>query len=162
MLKMNHRHQQGLSLLEAMIALVIISVGLLGIAALQNNALKQNNSAYWHSQAVWMAHDMAERIRANRSVINTYIGIDTTNNYNQDCQTATCSAADMINADAEDWKAAVETLPAGRGIIRNPVGAPNETEIVVMWDDEGTGAAGTDCGNDPTVDLACYAITLGP
>ncbi len=150
--------QRGLSLLEAMIALVIISVGLLGIAALQINALKQNNSAYWHSKAVWIAHDMAERMRANSSVTNDYIGIDTATPYAQDCQAAPCTPAQMVVADAADWKAMVETLPSGRGIIRNPVA--NETEIAVMWDDEGTGANGTNCGNDPDIDLTCYTITL--
>jgi len=158
MLNNSRQLQRGLSLLEAMIALIIISVGLLGIAALQINALKQNNSAYWHSQAVWMAHDMAERMRANSSVTGDYVGIDTANNYAQDCQTAACTAANMVTADAADWKAMIETLPAGRGIIRNP--NANETEIAVMWDDEGTGATGTGCGNDPTVDLTCYTITL--
>jgi len=141
MLTNSRFRQQGLSLLEAMIALVIISVGLLGIAALQINALKQNNSAYWHSKAVWIAHDMAERMRANSSVTNDYVGIDTSNAY----------------AHAE-WKAMVETLPAGRGIIRSPVAG--ETEVAVMWDDEGTGATGTNCSNDPSVDLTCYTITL--
>ncbi len=156
---MIQKQQAGLSLLEAMIALVIISVGLLGIAALQINALKQNNSAYWHSQAVWMAHDMAERMRANSSVIATdYVGIDTSNTYAQDCQTAACTPTQMAIADAADWKAQVETLPAGRGIVRNT--NPGETEIAVMWDDEGTGASGTNCGNDPSVDLTCYTITL--
>lgn len=156
---MSRQKQSGLSLLEAMIALVIISVGLLGIAALQINALKQNNSAYWNSQAVWMAHDMAERMRANSSVIDTdYVGIDTSNAYAQDCQTAACTPAQLAIADAADWKAQVETLPAGRGIIRNP--NAGETEIAVMWDDEGTGATGTACGNDPAVDLTCYTITL--
>ena len=158
MLKNSRLNQQGLSLLEAMIALVIISVGLLGIAALQINALKQNNSAYWHSKAVWIAHDMAERMRANSSVTNDYVGIDTNNTYAQDCETAACTPAAMVTADAAEWKAMVETLPAGRGIIRSPVAG--ETEVAVMWDDEGTGATGTNCGNDPSVDLTCYTITL--
>jgi type IV pilus assembly protein PilV len=152
MLKPQASRQQGLSLLEAMIALVIISVGLLGIAALQINALKQNNSAYWHSKAVWIAHDMAERMRANNSAIGAYHTIDTANAYAQDCETTACTPANMVIADAAEWKAMVETLPAGRGTISQPT--TGKTEITVMWDDEGKG--GTNCSNG----LTCYTITL--
>jgi len=155
---LNLKHQTGLSLIESMVALLVISIGLLGIAALQLNSLKQNSSAFWHSQAVLIAHDMADRVRANRVEAANYIGIDTRNEYNQDCMGTPCNTDQMRLADATDWAAGLTLIPAGRGIIRAPVA--DQLDIVVMWDDEGTGATGTACGTDPKEDLTCYTVTM--
>ena len=57
------RQQHGVSLVESMIALLVISIGLLGIAALQVTSISQNSSAFHHSQAVWAAYDMSDRIQ---------------------------------------------------------------------------------------------------
>jgi type IV pilus assembly protein PilV len=64
----------------------------------------------------------------------------------------------MVISDAVDWSTIVQNLPAGRGIISSP--SASELVIAVMWDDEGTGATGTNCGTDPAVDLTCYSVTL--
>jgi type IV pilus assembly protein PilV len=149
--------QQGLTLVEAMIALLVISIGLLGIASLQLTAMNQNASSLNHSQAVWIAYNMSDRIRANISEFDNYNGIDTTNTYAQDCITATCSNAQMREADAADWSTMVGNLPGGRGIITNNA---DGLLVTVMWDDDGTGANGTNCGPDPEVDLTCYTLAV--
>ncbi|WP_448089411.1 type IV pilus modification protein PilV [Pseudomonas azerbaijanoccidentalis] len=57
--------QDGMTLIEVLVALVILSVGLLGAAAFQLNALKYTDSARMTSQASFIAYDMMDRIRAN-------------------------------------------------------------------------------------------------
>ena len=57
--------QEGMTLIEVLVALLILSVGLLGAAALQLNALKYTDSARMTSQASFIAYDMMDRIRAN-------------------------------------------------------------------------------------------------
>ncbi len=57
-------HERGSSLIEVLIAVVIISVGLLSVAALQTMALKSNQGSYYRSQATFLAYDLADRIRA--------------------------------------------------------------------------------------------------
>ncbi|WP_448109362.1 type IV pilus modification protein PilV [Pseudomonas azerbaijanoccidentalis] len=60
------RHaQDGMTLIEVLVALLILSVGLLGAAAFQLNALKYTDSARMTSQASFIAYDMMDRIRAN-------------------------------------------------------------------------------------------------
>lgn len=60
------RHaQEGMTLIEVLVALLILSVGLLGAAAFQLNALKYTDSARMTSQASFIAYDMMDRIRAN-------------------------------------------------------------------------------------------------
>ena len=156
----NITKQSGVTLIESMIALLVISVGLLGIAGLQIHALKQNSSAYWHTQAVLAAYNMADRIRANKIAIASYDGADTSSAADQDCISTACSTEEIRNADVADWKALIAVLPSGKGIVRSP--DDDQLDIVVMWDDEGTGATGEDCGTDHSAsgDLSCYTITM--
>ena len=57
--------QQGMTLIEVLVALLILTVGLLGAAAVQINALKYTESSRMTSQASFIAYDMMDRIRAN-------------------------------------------------------------------------------------------------
>ena len=57
--------QNGMTLVEVLVALVILGVGLLGAAAFQLNALKYTDSARMTSQASFIAYDLMDRIRAN-------------------------------------------------------------------------------------------------
>ncbi|WP_347928847.1 type IV pilus modification protein PilV [Pseudomonas helvetica] len=59
------RAQDGMTLIEVLVALLILSVGLLGAAATQLNALKYTDSSLMSSQASFIAYDMMDRIRAN-------------------------------------------------------------------------------------------------
>lgn len=59
------RTQEGMTLIEVLVALVILGVGLLGAAAFQLNALKYTDSSRMTSQASFIAYDMLDRIRAN-------------------------------------------------------------------------------------------------
>ena len=86
-----------------------------------------------------------------------YIGVDTNLSYSRDCVSATCSTNQMVTADAEQWSTQIQNLPGGRGLI---TGNPNQLLITVMWDDEGTGAIGTNCSGNPLNDLTCYTVTL--
>lgn len=157
-----NKTQRGVTLVEAMIALLVISIGLLGIASLQLTAMSQNTSSLNHSQAVWIANNMADRIRANVCDINQapiYNGIDTNNGYSQDCSGNFCNALQMVTADADDWTDMVQTLPGGRGTV---VFNNNVLTVSVMWDDDGSGANGTGCNPANANDLTCYRVAVAP
>jgi len=149
--------QQGLTMVESLVALVVISIGLLGIAALQLTSMKNNSSALQHSKAVWAGYNMADRIRSNGLRFADYAGIDTDASYAQDCMSSACNDAQMVTADAAEWTDKVRELPGGRGLVS---GDPTRLIVTVMWDDEGTGASGTGCSGNAQVDLTCYQITL--
>jgi len=61
----NQHAQEGMTLIEVLVALVILTVGLLGAAAIQLNALKYTDSSRMTSQASFIAYDIMDRIRAN-------------------------------------------------------------------------------------------------
>ncbi len=75
-----HPHSHGFTLLEVLVALVIFSVGLLGLAGLQMSSVRSNSSAQYRTQATLVLQDLAERMHANTAAVgtNTYSGIDFT------------------------------------------------------------------------------------
>lgn len=156
---LNYRlnRQSGMGMIESLIALLVISIGLLGIAALQISSLQQSSSANWHSQAVWYSYEMTDRINANRSAFAAYNNIDTADDPSQDCQTGTCTPAQMVVADAAEWKTLVSNLPQGRGFVSQTV--PGLLVVSVMWDD---GADTSNCtnGEADSTGMTCFSVTI--
>ena len=152
------KNQQGLGMIEALISLLIISIGLLGIAALQITSMQNSASANWHSMAVWYSYEMTDRISANgTNNFLLYNGIDTDNGYSMDCQALPCTADQMVEADATDWTNMVQNLPNGRGVIR--ADASNNLQVSVIWDDN---SAENNCTNgEPAgANQSCYTVTV--
>ena len=65
----------GFTLIEVLIAMLVLAVGLLGLAGLQATSLRNNQSAYNRSQATQLAYDIADRMRANSAGIASYTAI---------------------------------------------------------------------------------------
>ena len=61
------KRHQGVSLLEIMIAVLVLSIGILGMATLQLQALKSNQSALTRTEATQFGYMIADMMRANRS-----------------------------------------------------------------------------------------------
>jgi type IV pilus modification protein PilV len=61
--------QHGFTLVEVLVTVVILAVGLLGLAGLQAVSMRNNHSAYERTQAVQLAYDMADRVRANTPAV---------------------------------------------------------------------------------------------
>lgn len=69
-MKIKSLHQQkGLNLLEILIAALVLSIGLLGLASLQMGSLKTTQNAAFRQQATFIIYELVERMRANRSAV---------------------------------------------------------------------------------------------
>jgi type IV pilus assembly protein PilV len=158
----------GFTLLEVMIALVIFSVGLLGLAGIQAIALKNNSTAYMRTIAMQQSYNMSDLIRAHKSadgsIVSTFSNLTTTllsapsKDCNADDNTTNCAPSEMAQFDIYHWQKGLELeLPSGKGQVTL---TGNIYEIIIMWDEENTGATGTDCGDDADVDLKCYATHI--
>ncbi|MFG6667647.1 type IV pilus modification protein PilV [Halomonas sp. HNIBRBA4712] len=100
--------QRGISLIESLVAMLIMSVGLLGVVALQTNSLSQQRSAYLETQATNMAQDMMDRIRANRSEASAY-SLD----FGEDS-----SGTGLVANDTATWISDLNAvLPGGEGKV---------------------------------------------
>ena len=127
--------QRGFTLIEILVAMVVLAIGLLGLAGLQSTALQFTSSAYLRSQATSLAYDMADRMRVNRqaALAGDY---DPENLENPPPACAVVALAGTIAAqDILAWRNALAcTLPLGTGSITRTAGA-NVFTIVVQWDD---------------------------
>ena len=94
----------GFSLIESLIALIIVSIGLLGLAALQTVALRNTQTANIASQATISAHDMIERMRANPTGMRSKTYNIPTPTANSDCYTTTgCTPDELAKNDTYEW-----------------------------------------------------------
>lgn len=136
--------QRAFTLLEVLVALVVLSIGLLGISKLVLVSSRGNDSAYMRSQATALAYTILDSMRANRQAAmngdyNVSIG---TYSSSQNCLTATCDASQAAVADLASWKNTLATqLPSGDGSIATGTengadGLPRTTAtITVQWND---------------------------
>lgn len=69
---MKRKAQSGFTLIEALIAILVFSVGLIGMAGLMLVSVRTNHSAYLRTQATFLAESLADRVRSNRSRIADY------------------------------------------------------------------------------------------
>jgi type IV pilus assembly protein PilV len=163
----------GFTLIEVLIAMLILAIGLLGLAGLQTSNIRSNLAAYNHGQAVQLLYDIADRMRANNcnptSTITCNIPpyanadaayvIGNTNTLgstvNAACtQTATptsCTPTILAGNDLIEWNNAISaTLPMGRGCITTANGI---FTLYITWDDDRSGtivsdvAVPTGCAN---------------
>jgi len=151
---------RGFTLLEILIAVVVLSIGLLGIAGLQALGQRSNHSAYLRSQATALAYDMIDRMRANKAGIKggDYNAVDTTaNTYtNPGCDSSTCDSSQMAQYDMYDWQQELSNqLPTGNGTVQG-AGTGSDFTVTVMWDDDRNGSTSLVCG---TGTLKCFSVT---
>jgi type IV pilus assembly protein PilV len=143
-----HRRMAGVSIIEALVALVIISVGMLGIAGLYLTSMQAGRSANLRMQAVNLATDMADHIRANKNGKANYKAAATDKGTQHDCATVTCSKVQIAENDIFEWKRAISAaLPANANgtltytdvVDPSPlVKMPDICELVITWREAGS------------------------
>ena len=132
------RLARGVTLIEVLVALVILSVGLLGFARLQAANLTLNNEAWLRSTATILASDLLDRARGNPDQVNVG-GYDTAwgtaHAMATNCQTQSCTPAELANFDMAQWKAELASaLPQGAGnVSRDNSVTPFELVVQVRW-----------------------------
>lgn len=96
--------QKGFTLIEVLVALVVMSIGLLGLAALQLQGMKYNSDAYFRTQATTLAYDMIDRMRANATAARSGLYAATAAPTSAtNCETSACSAAQVAQYDLHRW-----------------------------------------------------------
>ena len=126
------RKDRGFTLIEVMIAMVVLSFGLLAIAAMQDMAMGRNVDANELSIVTNLAADMVERIQYNRSNVTAYAGLDTSN-----AATRPPTSQPMARGDYDQWttRLAASRLDGIRGIVSVTALGPadlNQSQVTVQ------------------------------
>lgn len=129
--------QRGFTLVETLVAMLVISIGMLGIAALYVEGLRAGRTSVYRMAAIGLASDMADRIRANPAAGNAYANAGAANDCAGDA--ADFTPAELAADDVFCWQQTIQAqLPAGNGVIAVVPGAGSNTyTISVTWSEPG-------------------------
>lgn len=153
--------QRGVSLIEVLVAVMIFTIGLVGLAGLLIMATRSNQAAYLRTQAVYLAHNMADRMSANPVAV--WDGSYNSDNYptatsvTTKCDlTSSCAPDDLATHDMQMWSTQLTTfLPSATAKIECANGSAGFTPssaqygmrppyggnciMTITWAERGTG-----------------------
>lgn len=151
------RCHRGMTLVEVLVAAVVIGIGLMGVAALQVAALQGSSNAQFRSKATDLTSSLSDRIRANLTALNDYTTAVAGNcagtvpaaicAMHPDHTTngaADCSSTEMATYDLWEIRCKLEnTLPGGQLTVACPGGCPALTpmQINISWQTQNADAA---------------------
>ena len=130
------KKNRGFSMIEVLFALLILAIGLFGMASLMMTSMKSNQSAAVRSQATWLAYDIIERMRLNTDTA-TGGGYDITAADTADdvddpgCKDTGCSATATAQLDLWEWKSQLEQTGLSGAVQRTG----NTMTVTITWQD---------------------------
>lgn len=184
------RRQRGVSLIEVLVAMLIVSLGVLAMAGLLATASRYGRTSEFRAVATLLANDMADRIRANKAaLLESTSAYDMTGDYSSwadepadaaDCvDTSECKADEIAALDRAAWGQSVFAgLPGGAGFVSvseamagGAIGRNFTVDIWVAWLDPDadtdlpTAEDGKECppafqGQDPQPRCAFFRVGL--
>ncbi len=133
-MQMTRSNQTGVTFIEVLVAVVVLSVGFLATSRMQIMGMRYNQSAFMKSQASIMASSIADRMRANDDGVNAglYNAINTSSlPGDPGCITSGCNSNQLAQLDIHQWgQTLADGLPDGVGTVTNNAGL---FQIDVSW-----------------------------
>lgn len=153
-------HTGGFSLIEVLVAMLIVAVGILGVAGLQITSLHLNQSAMFRSEALQMGNDLIDRMRANgiQDYAPAPVLLTDAPGASLNCSSASCTPDELAGYDLTWWKCSINStldealgtqfpacanlgvsgsLPLGAGAVSKQDGV---YIVTVEWQDNRAGA----------------------
>lgn len=128
--------QRGFTLLEVLVALIVLSIGLLGLSGLQTTSLRSSHSASLRTHATILSADILDRIRANRVAAlgaSKSYDIAFADVANPAACATDCTAQQIADRDLYEWQFYVKRLPAGEGSVE--VDDDGTVTVQIQWAD---------------------------
>lgn len=177
------KQQSGISLIESLVALLVLALGILGMAGLQTRTLVDSRATNARAVAVKMVDDLSERIQLNAGArllpANPYFVAWGAPPIAPDCFNAACTPAQAATLDLNQWKQTLASLlPGGDAAVFQSPLDPTQIGVLIGWNDNisdqanaagdggryvapqliNTGVAGQACAPG----LACHLVYIRP
>lgn len=155
--------QRGISLLESLIALVVLALGIMGIAGVQTRLLVESRTSNSRSIAVGLIDDLNNRVVLNRNAALTApspytLGWADATTAAEDCVTTVCTGAKLAQSDLNQWRKLVaDSLPGGVASVFISANDPRQIGIAIGWAANESKAA----DSDSTKFKSPFAVTTG-
>lgn len=134
-MRANSQCTKGFTLIETLVALTVLSIGLLGLASLQVQALRYNTDAYLRTQATTLAYDILDRMRANNTgaASGSYVSSAVPTATPKDCDSVACTSAELAVYDLNRWYTALNALPKPLSGVSTISRVGNEHTVTIRW-----------------------------
>lgn len=159
-------------MIEVLISLLILTIGVLGLAGLQFAAIKFNRSSYERTQATNLVYDLADRMRANRreAALGSYgfaRAAPPTAAPTVNCGSAACTSAQMAEFDRYNWYQQIKTVLAGGSAEVTCMDTPctniSPHRVTVYWPDRASaGVSLASCSTGVVAENSCISILFQP
>jgi type IV pilus assembly protein PilV len=161
---------RGFTLIEVLVSLLVLAIGVLGVATLQLSTYRQLQTSNNYAIAALLGGDMADRMMANsaESLLGSYVH-DAAPTSPPDCSATTCNSSQRADYDMARWQAQLAGnadvwggagLPSGSGEVAAVTGSTTEFEIIVRWDDDRSGSTDENCPPADDDDLDCHTVIV--
>ncbi len=138
------RRQRGITLIESLIAMVVMALGILGIVGVQMRALTDTQSGVRRAQAIRLIEDLGERLQSNPDALNYLSAYAASPETAPDCAAAACTPEQLATFDAWQWRRnVVAALPGGTATVFVPQGGARQLGVLVGWNENRFNASGT-------------------
>lgn len=152
-------------MIEALVALLVLALGVMGLAGIQTRTLVDARSSNERAVAVRMTEDLIERMKANSEVSfaipalnpHPYVAGWGTPAAATNCLTSACTGAQLAAFDLEQWKESLaQLLPSGDARIFRSTTDPNQFGVLIGW----TETQAKNQGSAGSTELAQYTARL--
>lgn len=114
----HHSKQRGITLLESLIAILVMALGILGILGVQMRTLSNTQTSFHRAQAIHLIEDLSERLITTPNALSNANAYILPSNEAPDCYSQACSNTELAQFDINQWKAQVaNALPNGNASI---------------------------------------------
>lgn len=128
------RRQSGITLIESLVAIVVMVFGILGILGMQLRTLTDTQTGVRRAQAIRLIEDLAERLQSQPDALNNLAAYTGTPASPVDCNTNACDPAAFAESDIQKWRATVaNTLPGGNAQVFVPKGGSRQLAVMIGW-----------------------------
>jgi len=148
---MNINNSSGFTIIEVLVAMVILSIGVLGLGVLQLTALQNTQGGHLRSQASILAYDIIDSMRANFPAVtggDYRITLAAAIPATVDCygSAADCTTNQMASSDLNRWRTLLDNyLPAGKGQVELlDLGGTTQATVTVQWVDPYSAESGNE------------------
>lgn len=162
--------QDGFTLLEVLVALLVLSIGLLGLAGLQTIGMRSNMMATMRTLSTQYTYNISDRMRSNPDGLTTtnqfyVIGVDDPTpviTSADNCYILECTPAQTANFDLWQWRNEMGKLPGIKSqITQGTAGGITVHTITVHWNEtRDPNVAGLTCPPASETDLRCFQLRI--
>ena len=159
-------YQYGVGLIEILVAMLVLAIGVLGFIALQYRAVEVTSESTYRVQAINIARDLAERVRVNRGVIDTYMAEiedpDEQTTSTKNCFTENCTTAELADFDVAQVATRTRSVGMTMNVIECQGNSDGRNCVYVAWGDTSAtdGAGEGDCTNSTAYNPASTCLIM--